>query len=331
METRASHFLVGLFVLSLVVIFSSAVLWLAKTRYAEDETLYYIYFRGAVTGLQVGSAVRYRGVPVGSVTNIAIDSENVELIEVTVALRRNTPVKVDTVASLALAGITGGSFVQLTGGTQTSPPLTPRDGKRRGVIRSVPSQLEQVFENAPELLSQLALVATRAAELLNEDNQQRIANILDNVSIATGALAKRQGGVETLVTDAGATLGTIRDMATSLDVLAKDMSGLTNQLLTDSRKLTNEASTLLTDGSKGVRDLQATAQSFRRLADEMERLVNENRGSVRDFTQSGLFEMSQFFIEARSLVASLQRVASQIERDPARFLFGDQTRGVEAK
>jgi phospholipid/cholesterol/gamma-HCH transport system substrate-binding protein len=331
METRASHFLVGLFALSLVVIFSAAVLWLAKSRYAEDETLYYIYFRGAVTGLQVGSPVRYRGVPVGSVTNIAIDSENVELIEVTVALRRNTPVKVDTVASLALAGITGGSFVQLTGGTQSSPPLTPRDGKRRGVIRSVPSQLEQVFENAPELLAQLALVATRAAELLNEDNQRSVAQILENVARATGSLNKPAGGIDALMTDAQSTLSSVRDMATSLDVLAKDMSGLTGQLLTDSRKLTNEASTLLTDGSKGVRELQATAQSFRKLAGEMERLLNENRGSIRDFTQGGLFEMSQFFIEARTLVASLQRVASQIERDPARFLFGDQTRGVEAK
>jgi phospholipid/cholesterol/gamma-HCH transport system substrate-binding protein len=330
METRASHFLVGLFVLSLVVIFSSAVLWLAKSRYAEDETLYYIYFRGAVTGLQIGSPVRYRGVPVGSVTNIAIDSENVELIEVTVALKRNTPVRIDTVASLALAGITGGSFVQLTGGTQSSPPLTPRDGKRRAVIRSVPSQLEQVFENAPELLSQLALVATRAAELLNEDNQARVATILDNIAGATGALNKPPG-IQGLITDAATTLATVRDMATSLDILAKDMSGLTAQLLKDSDKLTAEASTLLTDGSKGVRELHATAQSFRKLAGELEKLINENRGSVRDFAQGGLFEMAQFFIEARSLVASLQRVASQIERDPARFLFGDQQRGVEAK
>ncbi len=330
METRASHFLVGLFALSLVVIFSAAVLWLAKSRYTEDETLYYIYFRGAVTGLQIGSPVRYRGVPVGSVTNIAIDSENVELIEVTVALKRNTPVRIDTVASLALAGITGGSFVQLTGGTQSSPPLTPRDGKRRGVIRSVPSQLEQVFENAPELLSQLALVATRAAELLNEDNQARVATILDNIAGATGALNKPPG-IQGLVTDAAATLATVRDMATSLDILAKDMSGLTAQLLKDSDKLTAEASALLTDGSKGVRELHATAQSFRKLAGELEKLITENRGSVRDFAQGGLFEMAQFFIEARSLVASLQRVASQIERDPARFLFGDQQRGVEAK
>ncbi len=133
------------------------------------------------------------------------------------------------------------------------------------------------------------------------------------------------------MTDANATLATIRDMATSLDILAKDMSGLTGQLTKDSSKLTGEASTLLTDGSKGVRELQATAQSFRKLGDELEKMVVENRGSIREFSQGGLFEMAQFFIEARSLVASLSRISSQLERDPARFLFGDQQRGVEAK
>jgi hypothetical protein len=33
--------------------------------------------------------------------------------------------------------------------------------------------------------------------------------------------------------------------------------------------------------------------------------------------------------EARTLVASLTRLAYQLERDPARFLFGDQQKGFE--
>ena len=32
---------------------------------------------------------------------------------------------------------------------------------------------------------------------------------------------------------------------------------------------------------------------------------------------------------ARQLIAALQRLSQQLERDPARFLFGDQTRGFE--
>jgi hypothetical protein len=35
--------------------------------------------------------------------------------------------------------------------------------------------------------------------------------------------------------------------------------------------------------------------------------------------------------EARVLVAALSRLVDQIERDPARFLFGDRQQGVEVK
>ena len=74
--------------------------------------------------------LRYRGVPIGTVTQIGIDLENVELIEVTLAIKKGTPIKTDTIASLALQGITGLSFVQLTGGTRNAPTLEPRPGKR---------------------------------------------------------------------------------------------------------------------------------------------------------------------------------------------------------
>jgi hypothetical protein len=36
-------------------------------------------------------------------------------------------------------------------------------------------------------------------------------------------------------------------------------------------------------------------------------------------------------IEGRTLMVTLNRVLSSFERDPARFMFGDQTRGVEAR
>ena len=52
-------------------------------------------------------------------------------------------------------------------------------------------------------------------------------------------------------------------------------------------------------------------------------------GPLRGFADHGLHEFSQFVVEARQLVAALQRLSLQMERDPARFLFGDQTRGFD--
>jgi len=79
------------------------------------------YFTGDVTGLGVGSAVRYRGVPVGTVRDIRLDPTNVEQVQVLMDVSADAPIKEDTIAQLALQGITGVAFIQLTGGQ--IPPL----------------------------------------------------------------------------------------------------------------------------------------------------------------------------------------------------------------
>src|SRR5687768_1403667 len=100
MERRASYLLVGGFVLVLIAAIFGFGLWLARTALDRDVDVYRVYFTGSVTGLQVGSAVRYRGVLVGTVESIRIDPTNVERVEVTVALPADLPLKSDVVAQL---------------------------------------------------------------------------------------------------------------------------------------------------------------------------------------------------------------------------------------
>jgi phospholipid/cholesterol/gamma-HCH transport system substrate-binding protein len=330
METRASYFLVGVFVLALITSLFGFVAWLSRFELQDESTYYYVYFKGAVTGLSVGSTVRYRGVPVGTVTDISIDSENVELIQVTLSIKRNTPIKADTIASLQLQGITGLSFVQLTGGTRDSPMLEPRPGKRRATIPSRPSAIEQVFENAPELLAQLGTVAVRAAEVLNPENQQRISAILENIAVFSGTLSRSSGSIESIVDDTAATLSDVRRTAESLNQLAAQLAGLSNELGGDAKKFFADTSQLTRDANATIADVRKTAQAFGRLADDLDKIVVSSGTPIRDFTSSGLYELSQFVAEARVLVASLTRLAYQLERDPARFLFGDQQKGFEA-
>ena len=330
METRASYFLVGLFVLSLIVGMFGFVMWLTRFELKDENTYYYVYFRGAVTGLSVGSTVRYRGVPVGTVTQIEIDKENVELIEVTLAIKKDTPIKTDTIASLALQGITGLSFVQLSGGTQGAPRLEPRPGKRRATIPSRPSAIEQVFENAPELVAQIGAVASRAAEVLSPENQKQIAVILENVAAFSGALSRSSGPIETIVGDTAATLADLRRTAASLDQLAQVLTKVSDELGDDMRKFLADTNQVARSADVTVKDIRKTAQAYEKLANDLQRIVGDARGPMRDFTANGLYDFAQFISEARTLVASLTRLAYQLERDPARFLFGDQQKGFEA-
>jgi phospholipid/cholesterol/gamma-HCH transport system substrate-binding protein len=317
METRASYLVVGAFVLALIAGGFGFALWISRANLKDDSVYYYIYFKGAVTGLQNGSQVLLRGVPVGTVTDIAIDEKDVEVIQVTVGLKPGTPVKTDTVAQLQMQGITGLSFVQLSGGTTSAPPLEPRLEKRRAVIPSKPSSLERVFESVPEVTAALTELAVRANDLLNDENRKAMGNVFLNLDVLTGALADSREDIRKTLHDAPV-------LVASLSALSDDLHKTAALLGDDMHKLAGQS-------GQTAAALTQMAQQFNRLAEDIQVIAGENRGALRDFGQSGLYELTQFLADARLLVATLNRVAGQLERDPARFLFGDQQKGIEAR
>jgi phospholipid/cholesterol/gamma-HCH transport system substrate-binding protein len=330
-ETRASYFLVGLFVLALMAGTFVFVLWLARAGLQAENVYYYIYVRGSVAGLQNGAPVQYRGVPVGTVTDISIDAENVELIQITVALRTGTPVKTDTVATLQLQGITGLSFVQLSGGTRAAADLEPPPGKRRARIPYRPSAIERVFEDAPEVVGQLITLSGRANQLLSDDNIRALSSIVTNLDRLTTAVAGSGTDVERAVTQAADMIEATRATAANLNELAVDLRQLSAEIGGEARLALGDARKATRTAEETAQAITSTANAIQRLASEVHGLASETRRPLRDFGEHGLYEMSQMLIDARALVTSLNRIAIQFERDPARFLFGDQQKGIEAR
>ena len=317
METRASHVAVGSFVLVLVAGLVGFVIWLGKVQGQEDFAFYDILFEGAVTNLQVGGTVRYRGLGVGRVTDMRIDEENIDRVRVTIQVGPDTPVRTNTVASLEYQGITGVAYVQLTGGAPAGEPLAQRTQPPYPVIASKPSRLEELFEGAPDLVTSLNALVDRAALLFSDENQQAIDETLRALQVLTGTLARDTGGLSEVLVNGAAAAGQVRMMAAEFERLASDVR--------------SEVNTIGGETEATIAELQEAAGSFSAVANEIEILVHDSRAPVRDFTASGLYELTQLITETRLLVASLSRVSSQIERDPARFFFGDRSRGYDVQ
>jgi phospholipid/cholesterol/gamma-HCH transport system substrate-binding protein len=317
METRASYVAVGAFVLVLVAGLVGFVIWLGKVQGQEDFIFYDVLFEGAVTNLQVGSAVRYRGLAVGRVVDMRIDDQDIDRVRVTVQVRPDTPIRTNTVASLEYQGITGVAYVQLTGGVPAGKPLPERAQPPYPVIASKPSQLEQLFEGAPDLVTSLNLLVDRVTLLFSDQNRQAIDETLRSLQLLTATLARDTGGLNDVLADGAAAASQVRMMAAEFERLAGDARGQLNSVGGEA-----EAT---------IAELQEAADSFSAVASEIEVLIHDSRAPIRDFTSSGLYELTQLITETRLLVASLSRVSSQIERDPARFFFGDRSRGFEAQ
>lgn len=315
METRANHILVGSFVLIILVGTAAFFLWLAKFQFDAEYTRYDIRFPGSVSGLKVGSTVELNGIPVGEVIHIGIDPEHVESVIVTIEVPAATPVRTDTVASMQIKGLTGGVSIQLAGGTQEAPPLLPKPGQKRAVIASRASSLEKLLADAPELLQNLQVLVARASAMLNEDNQAAFSQSLHNVSALTGALAARTDDIQQLMDSATQTMANLRDASNALKSTAETV---------DTAVAHNEPQV-----AQLISDLRKTANTMNRVSGEIEAMVKENRGPVRDFTSEGLYALTNFLTDARALIDGLNRVTTQVERDPARFIFGNQQQGYE--
>lgn len=305
METKANHTLIGGFVLLLVAAIFGFLIWLARINVNKEFDHYTIYYREAVAGLGVGGDVRFNGIKVGSVTDIDFDHEDPSQVKVTVQVSGGTPINSDAFATLQPQGLTGLSYVQITGRKSSAEMLHPTRRQPYPVIPSRPSTLGQLAEQAPEVLSKGIHLLDRASEIMNAENQRAVANILADIAILTGEFAKTAPEITRIVKNADVVTSEMRKFSERLGPLGEALE----------RTSKTELPATLTQAKQA-------AASIGKAADQMQKLLAENETAVSDFTGEGLAQFGRFLTESRLLVQTLQRLAERIENDPAQFLFG---------
>lgn len=342
METRANYIMVGSFVLLLTLGLLGFVVWFVKFQVDTDLRRFDIFFRGSVTGLAVGSPVRYSGVRVGEVIFIGLDQDDPNRVRALIEVDEQTPIKTDTYATLNLVGLTGGLYVLLSGGSPEASLLEPAEGQKQAIIPSRSSNLETVINSAPELLDGAILLLNRGNDVFNDKNRADIAAMLSNLRDVSEVLSQNRGSFETLIGDASLTMNNLSSATGSLKETANSIRTNLDQLTNSADRTLKafEATAGTVDGSvtslsadlQGmIKKLDSAATSLDGAAGQLENLIKENRDPINDFTTTGLYELSNVLIEARELISVLQRITTEVQRDPARFIFGDHQQGYEAK
>ena len=74
MASKTQKTAVGAFVIGGLLLFAVGIAALGGGRLLSSAMEYVLYFDGSVSGLQIGSPVVFRGVPLGSVTRIALEA-----------------------------------------------------------------------------------------------------------------------------------------------------------------------------------------------------------------------------------------------------------------
>lgn len=189
METRANYLLVGIVVIMAVTAVFTFFIWLSGGPNKSQYTQVMIYFPGSVSGLSQGSQVRYRGVQVGNVASITLDPKAPDQVHVLVNVLKTTPLYEDMRADLQMLGITGLSFIELTGYSAESKLLTRHEGDPYPIIYGSESALEKMMSNIPILLQSYTDVAYTILDTLNEQNRIAFSDSLKNIDEFTKSLA----------------------------------------------------------------------------------------------------------------------------------------------
>ncbi|MEQ9643111.1 MAG: MlaD family protein [Alphaproteobacteria bacterium] len=334
METRASHLLIGSFVLVFIAGALGFIVWLAKVDIDRKFAYYTIFFDGAVSGLSIGGDVRYNGIPVGTVAAIDIDPDNPSRVRVIAEVAHDTPIRTDTFASLELQGITGVSFVQLKGGTPGAPLLIDVSEDERPEIRSVASAIQELFEGAPELISRIIVLVNEVTLLVGEENRGHITKILANAETVSATLARRAPEIEEIIVNLNRTNRELAETISKVNGLIGRLDTVvdsTTKTLTTAQGTLSTVDTLIADEVTILtRQLNVVAKDIGGLTRELNAFLADNRESLDVFASDGLVQFTRFIEEARVLIGTASRLVEDVQSDPGRFLFGG-SQGVETE
>ncbi|MCG8292724.1 MULTISPECIES: MlaD family protein [Pseudomonas] len=303
METRAHHVLIGLVTVLVVAGAMLFGLWLTKSSVDTAFKDYEVVFNEAVSGLSRGSPVQYNGIKVGDVSSLRLDPKDPRRVLARVRLSGDTPVKEDTQAKLTLAGVTGNSFIQLSGGTPQSPELKGKDGKLPVIVAS-PSPISRLLNDSSDLVTNINLLLHNANQMFSEDNIERLSNTLANLEQTTGAFANQKGGI-----------------SAAIEQLAQ-VGKQANATLAETQALMRNANGLL--GNQGKQAIGSAEQAMQALAESaatLNSLLQDNRQSIDDGAQ-GLNQLSPAIRELRETLNSLKGISRRLEADPSGYLLG---------
>ena len=303
METRAHHVLIGLVTVLVVTGAMLFGLWLTKSSVDDAFKDYEVIFNEAVSGLSRGSPVQYNGIKVGDVTSLRLDPKDPRRVLARVRLSGDTPVKEDTQAKLTLAGVTGNSFIQLTGGTPQSPELKGKDGKLPVIVAS-PSPISRLLNDSSDLVTNINLLLHNATQMFSDSNIEHLSNTLANLDQTTGAFANQNGGVSQAI----AQLAQVGKQA--------------NATLAETQALMRNANGLLgTQGTQAIGSAEQAMQSLAESAATLNSLLQDNRQSIDDGAQ-GLNQLTPAIRELRETLNSLKGISRRLEADPSGYLLG---------
>jgi phospholipid/cholesterol/gamma-HCH transport system substrate-binding protein len=176
MDTQTQKFKVrlGLFITGGLLIFSIAIFLIGKQKNLFNPVFKLTTTFYNVSGLEVGSNIRFSGINVGTVDNIAIINDSTVLVDMIILKNVQQYIKADCQAGIGSAGIIGDRILVITQGSEDAP--VAKDGQH--IASNEPIETDAIMASL--------YVTAGNAEIIS----QQLAEIMYNINNGNGTLGR---------------------------------------------------------------------------------------------------------------------------------------------
>ncbi|HEV3200763.1 MAG TPA: MlaD family protein [Bryobacteraceae bacterium] len=298
MEAARERTLVGLFVLIAGGLFLGTMV-IISGGLGGATVSHRAYFKFA-GGVQAGAPVRYGGMLVGKVQTVRVDPLNSTRIEIDVTVRRDAPLKTDSVAKISTLGPLTDNYIEITTGSERAALAEPGSALQSAEAFGLPQlgdaaqammpDVQKALQKLNQNLDGLQVTLSRANDLLNDHNRANIAGALNGIDHMIAEVRPKTNeslnNLNGMLTETrpkvAATLTNVQELTTRLGPLldslnattarANDTLGHVDSTLTENRADIRTAVT-------GLRDTLAKSTG---LLTELNQTLDQNSGNIDD-------------------------------------------------
>ncbi len=318
MSKDVSKTKVGIFVVGGILLLLVGIVTLSDKSLFTDDLEYVLYFDGSVSGLSIGAPVVFRGVPLGSVTQISlVTNPHDDAITIPVTIRINASKFVRVHSDTSMTNSMRAEFIRrmvqrgLRARLQLQSLITGQYRIELDFFSDVPAQYHSTNHatEIPTTPSTLDAFQRTLARLPLENMAQSLNNALDGIAKLANdknlykAIAAVRTTFENTAELTQGAQGIRDDLQRTLNAIGDTSVTLDNQL----PEAMGAFQMAMHGFSAAVKELENVLTSTNRIVSRDSRTMREIHQALKEFT-----EMSRSFRE----------LANMLEQQPESLVFG---------
>jgi paraquat-inducible protein B len=328
MSKQANKTVIGIFVVGAIALVVVAVLILGSGKFFKQTLKAVCYFEGSVGGLNIGAPVVFRGVKIGSVTDVILRFETTKLSFVIPVYIEIEPDKFAVVGvrpsqlgqnlkTLIDRGLRASLEMQsiVTGQMQVGLDFQPDKPAKFAEFR--------IDTTTPEIPT----IPTPMQELAKKIQKLPIDEIFEKLSSTLSKIDKLVGSPEIVeaIRSVNLALGDVRKLVQNVDnrvgPLASSIEGTVNDYGKLARDASNKIDTLSLGLSETIKEIQKAVSSIEKTLGEAQLTLAQARQTLsEDSTLS--YEIAETLDELQKGARSIRLLADDLKRRPESAIWG---------